>query len=140
MKAEKPAEGIMVTGKFDNSKFFQVECSCQADDHTIGFEVEADREFGEISVNTWTTQKTAWWNEVVKPRYDIDNEFLQGLQWFWAGLVNGLGNRLRLTKNIWIDGYVKYESFTIMNKQQALNYAEALKSAIKELESKKTVK
>lgn len=134
MQAQKPAEGISITNKFKKSTFFRVDCTCGDPDHEINFEVELDREFEDIAVSTWTVQKTPWWNEVVKPRYDIDNEFLQGLNWLCTGLINGLATRLRLTRDIWWKGYVKYEGTTSMNAQQALNYAEALKSAVEELE------
>lgn len=138
MRAEKPAEGIMVTRRFDDSVFYAVKCQCGNDDHEINFEVEVDPNANDVIVNTWTVQKTNWWTESVRKRYDIDNIWLQEIDWFWKGLWNGLCTRLRLTKNIWWDGYIKYESTTIMNKQQALNYAETLKTAVKDLEKTQT--
>lgn len=137
MKAEKPAEGILKTHDFENSKWYKVTCSCGNDDDIIDFEVEAD-DFG-ITVNTYTTQKTDYWTEAISKRYDINNPWYQEFDWFWKDIWNGLVTRLRLTKNIWWDGYVKYQSTTIMNKQQALNYAETLKTAIKDLEKSNTI-
>lgn len=128
MKAQTPADGILKTGEFGDSKFYKVPCSCGNDDHTIDFEVEAD-EMG-INVNTWITQKTDFWSKVVEPRYDIDNPWLQEFNWAVCEFVNGLATRLRLTWNIWVHGYVKYESTTVMTEQQALNYAETIKCAI----------
>lgn len=137
MKAETPAEGISLTSKFKDSKFYKVNCSCGNEDDEINFEVEVDHD-GVIMVHTWTTQKTPWWNEVVKKRYDIDNEFLQGVHWLLVNFANGVLTRLKLTWQIWVKGYAKYESWTVMSKQQALNYSETLKTAIKDLESTKT--
>ena len=45
-----------------------------------------------------------------------------------------------MTKKIWWDGELKYESSTIMTEQQALNYAEALKSAIEDVKTFKKEK
>ena len=131
MKAQTPAEGILVQHDFGDSKWYQINCECGNDDHLITVEVEAD-ECG-ISVHTHTTQKTNYWTEHIEKRYDIDSPWLQEFDWFWKDLWNGLVTRLQLTKNVWWDGYVKYESTTTMSEQQALNYAETLKSAIKDV-------
>lgn len=133
LEAQTPAEGILETHDFGHSKWYKVSCGCGQPDHEIAFEVEAD-DYG-INVNTYTTQKTVWWREYAKKRYDIDNTWLQEFDWFWKDLWNGFVTRLSLTKDIWFKGYVKYESTTTMTKQQALNYAETLKSAIKDVES-----
>lgn len=133
MKSETPAEGILKRSDFGDSKFYSVACSCGNDDDAIEFEVEAD-EMG-VTVNTWTIQKTDYWTEAVMKRMDIGNPWAEEFDWFWKDIWNGFVTRLRLTKNIWWDGYVKYQSTTIMTKQQALNYSETLKSAIKDVES-----
>lgn len=135
MKSQKPAEGISITYRFEDSVFYKVDCQCGGPDNAIEFEIEIDPSVQEIMVNQFTTQKTDWWTEVVAPRYDIDNEYVQGLNWLWTGLINGLYRRLCLTKNIWWDGYVRYESTTVLSKQQALNYADALRQGIQQLES-----
>jgi hypothetical protein len=128
MKAQTPAEGIMKTNDFGDSKFYKVVCGCGQDDHSIDFEVEA-AETG-ISVNTYVTVKTDYWSESIKKRYDIDNPYLQELDWTLKDIWNGLITRLKLTWTIWTKGYVKTESTITMTSQQALNYAETLKSAI----------
>ena len=134
MQAETAATGIMKTHDFGNSKFYNVECSCGNDDDSITFEIEAEPDTGSIILNHWTVQKTDWWTESVKKRYDIDSIWMQEFDWFWKSLWNGLTTRLRLTRDIWWNGYVKYQSTVIMNRQQTLNYAETLKSAISEIE------
>lgn len=131
MKAEKPAEGILKTGDYGNSKWYQVVCGCGQPDHSLTVEVEAD-DCG-INVNTYVTVKTDYWTENVKKRYDIDNEWQQEFDWFWKDLWNGLVTRLKLTWTVWTKGYIKAETTIAMTEQQALNYAETLKSAIKDV-------
>lgn len=132
LKAQAPAEGILKTHDWGNSKMYLIPCSCTNDDDAIRMEVEASDH--EIMVTHYTTQKTNYWSEAVKPRYDIDNVWLQEFDWFWKGLINGLATRLKLSWTLWSKGYVEYQCTTLMTKQQALNYAETLKTAIKDTE------
>lgn len=137
MNSQTPAEGIMKTHDFGNSKWYQVVCGCGQPDHTLTVEVEAE-ETG-VSVNTHATVKTDYWTETVKKRYDIDSPWQQEFDWFWKDLVNGIVSRLKLTWSIWVKGYVQAETTILMSEQQALNYAETLKSAILDVKTfKKT--
>ena len=131
MKAEKPAEGILKTGDYGDSKFYHVVCGCGQPDHSLTVEVEA-AETG-VNVNTYATVKTDFWTETVKKRYDIDSEWQQEFDWFWKDLWNGLITRLKLTWTVWTKGYVQCETTIAMSEQQALNYAETLKSAIQDV-------
>ena len=89
---QTPAEGIMKTSDFGNSKFYKVVCRCGQPDHEIDFEVEAS-ETG-IDVNTYVTAKTDYWTESVKKRYDIDNPYLQELDWTVKDIINGFITRI----------------------------------------------
>ena len=131
IKAQTPAEGILKTNDFGDSKWYQVVCGCGQPDHTLTVEVEAD-ECG-VNVNTYATVKTDYWSESVKKRYDIDNPYLQELDWALKDIWNGLVTRLKLTWTVWTKGYIKAETTVTMSEQQALNYAETLKSAIKDV-------
>jgi len=131
MKAQAPAEGILKTNDFGDSKWYHVICGCGQPDHTLTVEVEAD-EMG-VSVNTYATVKTDYWTDSIKKRYDIDDPWLQEFDWVWKDLINGFLTRLRLTWDIWIKGYVRAETTALMSEQQALNYAETLKSAISDV-------
>lgn len=131
LKPENAVEGIMKTGEFGDAKFYKVACQCGSPDHDINFEVEAD-ETG-VNVNTYVSVKTDWWTESVKKRYDIDNPYLQELDWTVKDIWNGLITRLKLTWRVWTKGYLKTESTIAMTEQQALNYAETLKSAVKDV-------
>jgi hypothetical protein len=131
MKAQAPAEGIMKTGDYGDSKFYKVVCGCGSSDHDIDFCVEAE-ETG-INVNTYVTAKTDYWSESVKKRYDIDNPYLQELDWALKDIWNDFVTRLKLTWTVWTKGYIQCETTIAMTEQQALNYAETLKSAIKDV-------
>lgn len=103
MKAQTPAEGILKTHDFGNSKWYQVVCGCGQSDHSLSVEVEAE-DVG-VSVNTYVTVKSPFWSM---------NRFKQ----IW----------LLLTR-----GYLEHESTIVMTEQQALNYAETIKSAIQDV-------
>lgn len=132
MKAQEPAEGILKTNDFGNSKWYSVVCGCGQPDHTLTVEVEAD-EMG-VSVNTYARVKTNYWSEVFKKRYDIDNQYLQSFDWFWKDVVNGVIRRVKLTWSIWTRGYLDCETTVLMSKQQALNFSKTLEKAIDDVE------
>lgn len=133
MKAQQPADGILKTNDFGDSKWYHVVCGCGQPDHTLTVEVEAD-DMG-VNVNTYATVKTDYWSETVTKRYDIDNPWLQEWDWFWKGIVNGVLTRLRLTWDVWTKGYIRAETTIAMSPQQALNYAETLKTAMEDVKT-----
>lgn len=132
MKAQTPAEGILMRGNYGDSKFYQVVCGCGQEYHDHNVEVEA-AETG-VNVNIYATAKTDYWTEVVRKRYDIDNTWQQEFDWFWKDLVNGIWTRLKVTWEVWTTGAVRVETTIAMSEQQALNYAETLKSAAKDVQ------
>ncbi len=133
MSFQTPAEGILKTNDYGDSKWYHVVCGCGQPDHALTVDIEAD-EIG-VTVNTYATVKTDYWSETVEKRYDIDNPWLQEFDWFWKDLFNGLVTRLKLTWDVWVKGYVRAETTILMSEQQALNYAETLKSAIKDVKA-----
>jgi hypothetical protein len=128
MKAQLPAEGILKTHDWGDSKVYKVVCDCGQSDHEHNVWIEAD-ECG-VNVNIYTTVKTDCWSEELKPKYDIDNVWLQEVEWYLKGLYNSLARKLKLTKSIWSKGYVDFETTISMNEQAALNYSTTLKNAI----------
>lgn len=132
MKAEKPAEGILKRNDFGDSKYYQIVCSCGQEYHDHQMEVEAD-ECG-VNVNIYATFKTDYWTETVEPSYDIENEALQETNWFFVNLFNNTIRKISLTWELWTTGAITTETTIHMTKQQALNYATTLKSAIKDVE------
>ena len=105
MKAQTPAEGILKRRDWGDTKTYTVTCDCGCADHAHNVWVEAD-ETG-ITVNTYTQLKTNFWS-------------MNRWQHIWRLLTRG---------------YVEYEASTIMSEQQALNYAETLKSAIADVKA-----
>ena len=104
MKAQSPAEGVLLYKDWGSSKMYKVTCECGCDDCSHMVDVEAD-ETG-VTVTTYTTQKTNFWS-------------LNRFQIIWSLLTKG---------------YVEYEASICMSKQQALNYANVLQSAIIDVE------
>jgi hypothetical protein len=104
MKAQIPAERIYKHNEWGDAVMYGVPCECTDPNHQHDVWIEAD-ETG-VNVTTYTTQKTKWW-EI---------------------------NRFKIIWTLLTKGYVEYEANIIMSKQQALNYAETLKKAIKDVE------
>lgn len=105
MKAQVPAEGIMKTGDWGDSKSYRIACDCGQPEHRHDIWVEAD-DTG-VAVTVYTQVKSKWWS-------------LNRWQKIWTLLTRG---------------YVEYEADLIMSKQEALNYAKTLESAIIDVET-----
>lgn len=135
MSPQKPAEGILLLREFPDSKFYSVPCSCGNPDDEITFEVEVE-DWGEITVNTYTKQKTSWWEDAFNRRksYDYDKEWQYHVNYWLRGWLNGLAHRFKITWSVWVKGYVEYSQTTVMTKQQAINYSATLQQAVKDLE------
>ena len=108
MKVQIPAEGIMKTNDWGDSKVYRVACNCGDENHNHNMWVEADEH--DIIVTIYTTGKTNFWSKT---------------RWYHIWTLS--------TK-----GYIDTESSVHLNKQQALNYAETLKSAVEDVEQFKT--
>jgi len=99
-----PAEGILKTNDWGDSKVYRVMCECGDSSHEHNVWVEADGY--DISVSIYTTTKTNFWSKS---------------RWYhiWALLTKG---------------YIDTESTVYMSRQQTLNYSETLKNAIADVE------
>ena len=104
MKVQIPAEGIIKTNDWGDSRVYRIACNCGDENHNHNMWVEADD--CDIVVTIYTTGKTNFWSKT---------------RWYHIWTL--------LTK-----GYIDTESSVHLNKQQALNYAETLKSAITDVE------
>ena len=105
MNVQIPAEGIMKTNDWGDSKVYRVACNCGDENHNHNVWIEVDEH--DIQVTIYTTGKTNFWSKT---------------RWYHIWTL--------LTK-----GYIDTESGVHLNKQQALNYAETLKSSISDLET-----
>jgi hypothetical protein len=103
MKSEIPAEGVLLRKDYGDAKVYQIVCECGDCDHSHNVWVEAE-DYG-ITVTIYTQQKTKWWEQ----------------------------NRWQTIWRLLTKGYVERESTLIMSEQQALNYANVLTSAIKDV-------
>jgi hypothetical protein len=110
MKAQTPAEGIMQTNDWGDSKVYRIACNCGDENHNHNMWVEADEH--DIQVTIYTTGKTNFWSKT---------------RWYHIWTL--------LTK-----GYIDTESSVHMTKQQALNYATVLNSAVNDVEEFKKKK
>jgi hypothetical protein len=104
VNAQKPAEGVLLYKDWGPSKMYKVTCECGCDDCSHMVDVEADE--SNVTVTTYTTQKTKFWSM----------------------------NRFQIVWSLLTKGYVEYEASICMSKQQALNYASVLQSAVKDVE------
>ena len=105
MIVQVPAEGIMKTNDWGDSRVYRIACNCGDENHNHNMWVEADD--CDIVVTIYTTGKTNWWSKT---------------RWHHIWTL--------LTK-----GYIDTESTVHLSKQQALNYSATLKSAIEDLEA-----
>lgn len=103
MKAQTPAEGILKRNDWGNSKVYQIVCGCGDEHHDHSLWVEAEET--DINVTLYVNVKSPVWSM---------NRFKQ----IWTLLTKG---------------YLQHESTIFMSEQQALNYAETLKSAVQDV-------
>ena len=105
-RSQKPAEGISTVKDYDDFKWYAIRCECGDDDHYHDLTVQSDD--GLLSVEITTTVTTNWWSN----------------------------SRWKQIWQILTCGYSKQYSSLILTEQQAVNYADALKTAVKDLERK----
>jgi len=103
MKPQSVAEGVLLRKDYGDAKIYNIVCECGDCDHSHNVWVEAE-DHG-ITVTIYTQQKTKWWQE----------------------------NRWKTMWTLLTKGYVERESTLIMSEQQALNYANVLQSAVKDV-------
>jgi hypothetical protein len=110
---QRPAQGISLDKDFGDAKVFNVECDCSSDDHAVKMwiEVQRDHDIPDVEVSFYVTTWTkGFWND-------------------WPA-------RLRAVYDILIKGVHKQEHHMLLNKQSALNFAEAIKDTVEELDNK----
>jgi hypothetical protein len=103
INSQTPAEGVLLRRDYGDAKNYQIVCECGDCDHDHNVWVEAE-DHG-ITVTIYTQQKTKWWEQ----------------------------NRWQTIWRLLTKGYVERESTLIMSEQQALNYANVLISATKDV-------
>jgi hypothetical protein len=106
MAAQTPALGILKRNDWGDSQSYQVTCGCHNSEHDHHVWVEASAD-GEIVVLIYTTTVTPF-------------RSMNRWQQMWQLLTRG---------------HVKSEVALSMHAQQALNYAEALKTAVSDVKT-----
>lgn len=131
---QEPAIGIYTFPQFskkDDMKMYVVPCTCMNESDSITFCVEVDEY--SITVSTYTTQKTDWWSDPFN-RNDAINvdrpSWIVSIDYTIRSFLNSLWHRISVTRDVWINGYVSYQASTLMSAQQAINYANALTTAV----------
>lgn len=104
MNSQQPAEGILIHRDYGHAKLYQTVCQCFSKDCDHHISVEADD--ATVNVTISTEQKTNFWD---KTRW----------HYIWTLLIKGR---------------IQQESTIVLSKQQALNYASVLQSAVKDVE------
>ncbi len=137
IKPEIPARGILKKLDEKDAVWYEVFCDCGSNDHVHSIWVEFDKEINEIIVHIQTETSTDNWTNYLQENKKINNEFLFQIWWRLAYLGNEIIRRSKLISTILFRGYIKYNSTLILNKQQALNYSEALKKSIGEMSIQK---
>jgi len=110
MKAQAPAQGISIEKDFGDARVFNVECDCSSDDHAVKMwiEVQRDKDVPDVEVSFYVTTWTPAWSD-------------------WR-------KRLKAVYEILFKGVHKQEHHLLLDNQSALNFAEAIKNTVKELE------
>jgi hypothetical protein len=113
MKPQKPANGIMLTNEWMDAKTFHIECDCTDPDHAVDMWVEVEGD--HILPNTVTV------SFYVKTTNEVWREGYSRLRAVWEILTKGVHTQ---------------SNTLLLNKQAALNFAEAIKTTVKELDTK----
>jgi hypothetical protein len=104
MIAQQPARGVLLVNDWGTSKMYKAVCDCGDDVCTHTIDVEAE-DIG-VTVTIYTKTRTNFWSKTC-------------WQHMWTLLTKG---------------YVEFDTSLIMNKQVALNYANVLQLAVKDVE------
>ena len=113
LKPESPAQGISTTGIWDDARSFRIGCECTDSNHDVNMwiEISTEKDMPSIEmafyVDTWTPYFSNW------------------------------GERLRAVYDILFKGVHKQQHTLLLNKQAALNVADAITSTVQLLEKQK---
>lgn len=128
MEPQVPAAGIMLQKEFKDEIFYTVACDCGSTDCEIELSIEVDREFGHIVLNHYTTQYTL--PSSTPNTYFSYNHPLFDTEYKLRAFGYDLYRKLKLTYELWSNGYVKTQHTAILSEQVALNYLTAVNNAI----------
>lgn len=102
---QPPAEGILKTNDWGNSKAYKIACDCGGDRHDHDVWVEA--EDTGVTVTIYVTLQSKFWSM----------------------------NRWKQMWQLLTKGYLQYETNLILNEQAAINYAETIRYAVEDVKT-----
>ena len=113
MKAQTPAQGIMLDADFRDAKAYTIACDCHDGDHQVHMwiELNGDDDTKDVEMIFYVNTTTPFW----KPGF----------------------SRIKAAWDILIKGYREDHHSLILKKQAALNVAGTINRVVKELEGKK---
>ncbi len=103
MKAQKPAEGILIRNDWGDAKNYDIVCGCGQPGHVHNLWVESDE--SGVNVNIYVTVTTPFWSK----------------------------NRFKHIWTLLTKGHIELETTICMSEQQSINYARVLTSAAKDV-------
>ncbi len=107
MKAQTPAEGIMIQKEWSNAQSYTVACDCGDHEHNVHMwiEVTPEKDVQDVTLTFYVQTTNSWWD---KSRW----------------------------KQIWeilTKGYTKNEATVILSKQGALNLSTVIRNSVNDL-------
>ena len=129
METQKPAKGILLQADFSDSKHFRVPCECGCESE-ISFSIDVDDYV--ITGHFYSTTKTNNWRARWEAKYFDDHFILYAIKEF----ANNWYNRLAVCWGALVHGKVTTESYTLMSRQQVLNFSQTLLDTVEEFDKR----
>lgn len=114
MKAELPAKSVSRLSEYEDAASYRINCECMDDDHAISMWIETkeDHECQHVEVSFYVNTSTPFWSM----------------------------GRWRTIWKILRHGFYCSQHSLLLDRQGAMNFAEAIKVSIENLEKKSTRK
>lgn len=125
-----PAHGIYETHRDKETVTYTVPCSCTNPDDAVTLTIERADD-GLVTVEHTVSVKTDFWSG--KHQHPTGNVIKDWYNTYIGAAVRYFLRCWRITYDVWVKGFAKYQCYTVMTEQQALNYAAALHHGVTEL-------
>ena len=133
---QPPSEGVFIQYRTNDCVVLSTTCKCSDPDDTLELCIERD-DYGIITVHQTVLAKTDFWTRRVGNPPDSGNAFYNRVNLFLVDMYNSLRRKLSVTYDVWVKGSATYHQYTVMDRQQALNYAAAIETMVKEYDAMK---
>ena len=107
MKAQVPAEGVMIQKDWGKARSYTVACDCGDHEHNVHMwvEVSPEPDVQDVTLTFYVQTTNNWWDK----------------------------NRWRQIWEILTKGYTKNEATVILSKQGALNLSTVIRNSVNDL-------